>query len=64
MSGNLYQLWSQYKKYPGQDFEINGPYDKNGRVLKFIRKDKRAHNNDGESGHPGRYLYLILGEGA
>lgn len=52
MSGYLYQLWSRHPKSVGDNFAVNGPWDKHGVVLKLLRQDEKEG-----------YLYLIRGTG-
>lgn len=55
--GNLYQLWSKYYIPVGGHFNIDGPHDKDGVVVKFIRKGKGETITD----YKGEYLYLVRG---
>lgn len=58
MSGNLYQLRSSRKYYPGEEFIINGPYDKYGRVITCIHKPTDRPEHKGME-----YFNLIRGTG-
>ena len=56
MSHHLYQLWGAPGKKAGDHFPVNGPWDKNGYVLKTITEDCAPER-------PGQSLYLIRGTG-
>ena len=49
--GHLYQLYSKFFRSNGDNFPIDGPWDKHGYAVKFIHEE------------PQGYLYLIRGTG-
>ena len=51
MSGHLYQLWSNRHQSSGEYYRVDGPWDKHGLVVKFIRQTSEG------------YLHLIRGTG-
>jgi len=55
VSGHLYQLRSYFKCFPGQYFEVNGPYDLHGVVIKSEHKPHKTDNRE--------WLNLVRGTG-
>jgi len=49
---NLYQLWNRTELPVGSPFQIDGPYDKTGKVVSVIRYE------EGKG-----YLHLVRGDG-
>ena len=53
--GALYQLRSNFKKMPGQEFYVDGPYDTWGYVIKSEHKPEKGQREE--------WLNLIRGTG-